>query len=557
MYSTNTSSIINLAPIDLDGDSLDIQFTTPMQNGASSVTFGAGYTASQPFGTSIPTTLDPVSGNLTFGSVLNQGMYVFAVNIDEYRNGVLIASSQRDYQFLFMNGPANALPTLSGVNNSTNYYTTIVACPNSSLSFTVNSADTDAMDSTAIFANNLASFPGATFTVNNAQNQIGTFTWTPSVANVQNTPYVLSLNVKDNKCTFGQQSYGYLIYVTACTPDSVWPGDANSDLICDMNDALSVGVASASSGPSRANASTTWQAQWCANWTSSFINNINYKHADCNGDGAVDVNDLNSIILNFGQTHLKTEQVGQYKTAGFPDLKADVSGVQAYQGSTVSIPIMLGSAGSEVNDFYGIAANVELINAATSAPISMNHSTSWIGNASNSFFLSKELQNNKLAFSIVRNDQTPLNNQLGQIATIDFPIDPNSIPGTQITVQFSDIKMIDELGNEISDFNVINESFNILTPTSVVELDESKQISIYPNPSSDVLNVVFDLNEEALIQMDVINALGEVVLKNVFNAKLPAQKEEMKMDISSLSAGSYFLRVGQDSEIKTIPFQKR
>ena len=110
--------------------------------------------------------------------------------------------------------------------------------------------------------------------------------------------------------------------------------------------------------------------------------------------------------------------------------------VQAHKGSTVTIPVMLGSTGSLMNDFYGIAAKVELLNAQTSAPISVSKNTSWIGNASNSFSFEKSLAQNKVAFTFVRNDQQNVTAQQGQIGEITFPIDMASVVGSEVTVQF-------------------------------------------------------------------------------------------------------------------------
>ena len=73
--------------------------------------------------------------------------------------------------------------------------------------------------------------------------------------------YLVYANVSDNACPFhGQQQYAFEIYVNACSQD-VWPGDANSDLTCNLYDLLPIGLAYNASGPVRAGASTAWTAQ--------------------------------------------------------------------------------------------------------------------------------------------------------------------------------------------------------------------------------------------------------------------------------------------------------
>ena len=37
--------------------------------------------------------------------------------------------------------------------------------------------------------------------------------------------------------------------------------------------------------------STAWTAQAATDWGQTFASSVDYKHADCNGDGIVDAND--------------------------------------------------------------------------------------------------------------------------------------------------------------------------------------------------------------------------------------------------------------------------
>lgn len=97
---------------DADGDSLVYSFCTPfvgaspMQpqpNTASAppyapVSFNSPYTASAPLA-GVPTvTINPTTGFIT-GSPQAVGQYVVGVCVDEYRNGVWLSSTQRDFQF--------------------------------------------------------------------------------------------------------------------------------------------------------------------------------------------------------------------------------------------------------------------------------------------------------------------------------------------------------------------------------------------------------------------------------------------------------------------------
>src|ERR1039458_8539318 len=68
----------------------------------------------------------------------------------------------------------------------------------------------------------------------------------------------------------------------------VWPGDADDNGEVNKRDVLHIGLAYGSTGPSRADTSSTWQAYHANDWKKTFKGGLNYKYADCNGDGKVD-----------------------------------------------------------------------------------------------------------------------------------------------------------------------------------------------------------------------------------------------------------------------------
>ena len=97
---------------DPDGDSLVYSLAAPYLGGSSSdvtpnpettapytpVSWNPTYSATQPFGTGSNITVDPQTGMITFTPNLI-GNYVAGVQVDEYRNGVLINSHIRTYGY--------------------------------------------------------------------------------------------------------------------------------------------------------------------------------------------------------------------------------------------------------------------------------------------------------------------------------------------------------------------------------------------------------------------------------------------------------------------------
>lgn len=101
---------------DVDGDSLVYNFCDPLKGGSMfdvapnpdlpppyiAFEFVAPSTSDNPFGLSGPTTLDATTGLMQATPEI-QGLYVAAVCVDEYRDGVLLSSTQRNILINFYN----------------------------------------------------------------------------------------------------------------------------------------------------------------------------------------------------------------------------------------------------------------------------------------------------------------------------------------------------------------------------------------------------------------------------------------------------------------------
>lgn len=140
----------------------------------------------------------------------------------------------------------------------------------------------------------------------------------------------------------------------------VWPGDANSDGGANNRDALYVGLAFDEAGPPRASAEqdSAWRATKALNWFSTnggLVNGADKKHADCNGDGAINRKDLRPIILNYSQTHGKTSFDPCDPNVSYPPLylEADADTVEA--GDSIRVWVVAGDSSFPVDSLYGIS----------------------------------------------------------------------------------------------------------------------------------------------------------------------------------------------------------
>ena len=102
---------IPFAANDADGDSLYYEFTNALNGSITSpVTYSSGYSGTTPLPSSPAATINGNTGLISANLNL-QGQYVVAVAIYEYRNGLLLTKTQRDYQFniAIVNGMSIAL----------------------------------------------------------------------------------------------------------------------------------------------------------------------------------------------------------------------------------------------------------------------------------------------------------------------------------------------------------------------------------------------------------------------------------------------------------------
>jgi len=202
--------VYNHGVSDLAGDSLRFELAPARGAAGAIIPYNGGYTFTQPVVTSggaNAVTIDPATGTIRFTPSIAQ-FAVVTVLVREFRNGVQIGSYTRDLQFAII-ACNNNNPSASGINNTASYVYDV--CAGTNFCFTVNSTDADAAQNVTMTWNN--AIPGATFTTTAGPRPVGTFCWTPGLANVGQQ--IFTVTVEDNACVLnGQATVGYLINIT-------------------------------------------------------------------------------------------------------------------------------------------------------------------------------------------------------------------------------------------------------------------------------------------------------------------------------------------------------
>jgi hypothetical protein len=197
-------------------DSLVYSFVNAMDGTSSApVPYGGGYSGTTP----IPgITINPATGLISF-TPSTLGSFVVAVQVKQYRNGVLAGTIVRDIQFNVMNC-SNSLPSASA-GPITNYAgsgtltgsNSIMMCPGNNFSFDIIFNDTDSGDLLSYESNISDLLPGATVTTTGSNPLTIHVSWTVPASSPAGQKAVF-VNIYDGACPIiGQQSFLYNVYI--------------------------------------------------------------------------------------------------------------------------------------------------------------------------------------------------------------------------------------------------------------------------------------------------------------------------------------------------------
>ncbi len=369
------------------------------------------------------------------------------------------------------------------------------------------------------------------------------YAWTPAVSGTYN-PMQLSSGIYIVTVT---DAHGCELTDTFSINqrDSVWPGDADRNRIVNNNDLLPIGLGYDSTGPARQSVAIVWQPYDALDWAQSFTfiqPSMNYKHADCNGDGTIDADDTMAVHQNYGRVHAKTDGPAQWR-AGQPLLYPILSRDTVHDGDTLLIDIALGDASLIASNVYGLAFTVNYDAAVIDTlRTSMSFANSWLSGVGDHISIYRDqTAAGMIQAAVTRIDHTTRSGSgvIAQVRTRITTAQINSVtqPYYPVQVSISGTTAIDQYGHAI----MLNEG----TDSSVISIVRSglhddvadANIDIYPTPASSLLHITS--TSATVVAAEVINALGEVVSAYTW----PDMRSEHTADISHISSGVYYIRL--------------
>ena len=160
----------------------------------------------------------------------------------------------------------------------------------------------------------------------------------------------------------------------------VWPGDVNADGWVNIVDFLILGSIHGQMGTHRTNASADWTSQPSMDWGSQiphlFANGVDMKHADCDGDGIVNISQDAKLIFQHAQGTFP-QQIASASAGLSLRIRPRQAIVSVGDTMTYDVSLYDDSLGT-VQHAYGLAFSMEH-NLALSQPPILNSQDSWLG----------------------------------------------------------------------------------------------------------------------------------------------------------------------------------
>jgi hypothetical protein len=92
-------------------------------------------------------------------------------------------------------------------------------------------------------------------------------------------------------------------------------------------------------------------------------------------------------------------------------------------------------------------------------------------------------------------------------------------------------------------------TFTTVTPVGISEYFDDAEISIYPNPAKDVVNIKVNSNQSAKVVITLYDLLGQAVLQRDLTFK--AGQNNTELMLGDLSNGIYLLKMVKDDQVYT------
>ncbi|MEL6588907.1 MAG: T9SS type A sorting domain-containing protein, partial [Bacteroidota bacterium] len=345
----------------------------------------------------------------------------------------------------------------------------------------------------------------------------------------------------------------------------MWPGDVNTDGEVNTLDFLLLGIANGQSGIARSNPSTAFSAQSANDWGQSFgannpwAANIDLKHADCDGNGQVELAQDAQVIL---QNATPPSRLGRDTTDSPIALSIQANQTTVNVGDPISFDLILEDpSGNPIQDVYGVAFSLYYNLPISFAP-ALQTDNSWMAQGVPQNIEHIQIpypSQNRFDVAISRGNQLNVSGAglLARACCISVVIDDigdyaASSEQVFLSLSLDNALLIKQDGTRIP-INSLQaqgaESIQVVIPEQSNSLEStlsSPGFQLFPNPTAGAFYLRFAQRLTEPISIELYNLQGQ----QVWRSESVRQQQEIELrPPASLSDGAYYLRVRQGRQI--------
>jgi len=420
-------------------------------------------------------------------------------------------------------------------------------------------------DSTLIFFNTSTPYSSHTWTLEGSSlynNNNGVLLYQPSTI-----PFEACLSIEtadaclDTICLMiSRESTEAFCVQNEC----VWPGDTNGDWKANQFDLLNLGLGYGQMGPAReefpiADDPTAWAPNTSTDWDHWTNTSINYKHLDCDGDGAIGEDDVQAIIDNYRPDFsLETPS-----TPGAPPVFLKfTSEVVEWDYTTnediiFQAQVIVGSSENPISNLHGIALDfshpegLTEVGAITATP----SENSPLGASDDLLAVKYDL----LAMEIPRYDlaisrkATEGADGFGAIFDLSFIVSGDIIGGlnepiTAFEIALERVRMVDAEGDSLTFSIGVPATISIVNSklADTTNPSEGSLVKLFPNPT----NTAFELQakNQDIQLLELFDSQGRKLRSRIIDSRRAV------VDVQQLKTGLYWVRmqVGDEWIVKRL-----
>lgn len=100
-----------------------------------------------------------------------------------------------------------------------------------------------------------------------------------------------------------------------------------------------------------------------------------------------------------------------------------------------------------------------------------------------------------------------------------------------------------------------NVPYSFTIESSVPEIPGVSDLIVFPNPTTDEINITFDSQNTTDVYVRVVSIMGSTV-KNFGKHNVVAGTNQLRLNVDDLTSGAYFIQMVKEEGVKTMKFQK-